>query len=202
MRFIKGLISNLKNWISFNEKRSRMAQTKQEIKRIEDQIADLQSIVNKYYKDQKAIEIIEKEEELLGKAFKKTVAGITTYFKPISLIEINAPYQCHGLRFELPLNLQFDKKGRFRMTVNTDFDYIFDNDLILYMDTESIVDLQCSSYEMITEDEFDAALANLMYQVGEASKKYHTLKSIYGAEYDKKIRNLIREGDNNEEKKE
>lgn len=180
--------------------------TNQEIKRIEDQIRDLQSIVDHYHKDHKAAEIIEKEEELLGKAFKKTDKnGITTYFKPMSLIDINAPYQCHGLRFELPLKPDFIGKARLRMVINREFDYIFDPDWFLYMDEVEAFDLLNDPYEEISVEEYDAALANLMYQVGEFSKKTYTIKSVYGAEYDTKIRNLIREEqekNDEEEKKE
>ena len=176
--------------------------TNQEIKRIEDQIADLQSIVKKYYKDQTATEIIKKEDELLGKAFKETEDGVVTYFKPMSMIDVNAPHQCQGLRFKLPLKLDFTPRARLRMVMNSEFDYIYYDDLILYMDTEYSTALgNGGSYEEISEEEFDAALANLMYQTGEISKKYHTIKLVYGSEYDTKIRNLIREGEINEEEK-
>ena len=166
--------------------------TEQEVKRIEDQIKDLQSVVNNYYKDQKAIEIIQKEEDLLGKSFKKTDEnGETDYFKPISLMHVNTPYVCHGIRFRLPLNPVFDKRGMFRMAHDfSDFDYVFDNDLLLYLDDEEVKKLE-SEYQSITQDEFEMALSNLMYQVAEFSKKPITLKKELGDQYEKKILGIL-----------
>lgn len=178
--------------------------TNQEVKRIEDQIRDLQSIVDHYHKDHIAALIIEKEEELLGKAFKLiSHNGEITYFKPVSMLDINTPYTCVGMKFELPINCNFKPRARLCMVRHKDFDLMFENDLILYMDTEEVAKLR-DEYESISEEEYDAALANLMYQAAEFSKKYYTIKSICGAEYDTEIRNMLREeqGDNNEEKKE
>ena len=169
----------------------------QEVKRIEDQIKDLQSVVNNYYKDQKAIEIIQKEEDLLEKSFKKTDENSETdYFKPISLLNVNAPYVCYGIRFRLPVAPAFDKRGMFRMTRDfSDFDYVFDDELILYLDDEEIKKLE-DEYEAITQDEFEMALADLMFQVAEFSKKPLTLKKLMGDEYEKKIQRILSQQNN------
>lgn len=174
--------------------------TEQEVKRIEDQIKDLQSVVSNYYKDQKAIETIQKEEDLLGKSFKKTDEnGETDYFKPISLMHVNTPYVCYGIRFKLPIAPAFDKRGMFRMTRDfSDFDYVFDDDLILYLDDEEIKKIE-DEYEAITQDEFEMALADLMFQVAEFSKKPLTLKKVLGEEYETKIQRILSE-QNNENK--
>ena len=170
--------------------------TEQEVKRIEDQIKDLQSLVQKHYQDKDAIKIIQKEEGLIGKAFRKTGEnGETTYFKPISLMHVDAPY----VRFKLPINPSFDKRDRFRMARSlSTFDYVFDDDLLLYLDDEKIRVLE-DRYEEITQDEFEMELSNLMFQVAEFSKKSITLKKIMGEEYEKKIQRILSE-QNNENK--
>ena len=172
----------------------------QEVKRIEDQIKDLQSVVQKYYQDKNAIEIVQKEEDLLGKCFRKTGEdGEINYFKPISLMHVDAPYVCHGIRFKLPINPSFDKRDRFRMARSlSTFDYVFDDDLLLYLDDEKIRALE-DGYEEITQDEFEMALADLMFQVAEFSKKPLTLKKVLGDEYEKKIQRILSE-QNNENK--
>lgn len=166
--------------------------TEQEVKRIEDQIKDLQSVVSNYYKNQRAIEIVQKEEDLLGKCFKKTDENSETdYFKPISLLNVNAPYVCYGIRFRLPVAPGFDRRGMFRMARDfSDFDYVFDDDLILYLDDEEVKKLQ-DEYEAITQDEFEMALADLMFQVAEFSKKPLTLKKVIGEEYETKILGIL-----------
>lgn len=174
--------------------------TEQEVKRIEDQIKDLQSVVQKYYQDKNAIEIVQKEESLLGKCFRKTGEdGETDYFKPISLMHVHTPYVCHGIRFYLPFDPAFDKRDRFRLAHSISaFDYVFDEDLILYLDDEEIKKLE-DEYEAITQDEFEMALADLMFQVAEFSKKPLTLKRVMGDEYEKKIKRILSE-QNNENK--
>lgn len=168
--------------------------TEQEAKRLEDQIKDLQSQIDHYRKDKKAAEIIQEEGNLLGRCFKATInqkTGQTEYFKPISLLHHQAPYRCHGIKFTLPLDLNFAKRDSIRLSRPwSDFDYIFDDDLILYLDDEEIKKIE-DEYEAITQDEFEMALADLMFQVAEFSKKPLTLKKVLGDEYEKKIQRIL-----------
>lgn len=195
--------------------------TEQEVKRIEDQIKDLQSIVKNYYKDQKAISIIQREEDLLGKCFKKMDEKTkeTEYFKPISLLCLNTPYKCHGIRFKLPVDPGFDKRSRMFVGYDgSDFDYAFIDDLFIYLDEEETSNLVLNNnkesyknavntglidkdelYEEITQDEYEMALADLMFQVAEFSKKPLTLKRVIGDEYEEKIQRILSE-QNNENK--
>lgn len=106
-------------------------------------------------------------------------------------MQVNAPYVCHGIRFYLPFNPGFDKRDRFRLERSISaFDYVFDDDLILYLDNEEIKKLE-DEYEAITQDEFEAALATLMLQVTDFSKKPLTLKKKMGEEYEKKILGIL-----------
>jgi len=168
--------------------------TEQEAKRLEDQIKDLQSQIDHYRKDKKATEIIQEEENLLGRCFKATInqkTGQTEYFKPISLLHHQAPYMCHGIKFTLPLDLNFAKRDSIRLSRPwSDFDYIFEDDLILYCDTEEVMCLR-DYYTEISEDEFEAALATLMLQVTDFSKKPFTVKKELGEEYEKKILGIL-----------
>lgn len=106
-------------------------------------------------------------------------------------MQVNAPYVCHGIRFYLPFNPGFDKRDRFRLAHSISaFDYVFDDDLILYLDNEEIKKLE-DEYEAITQDEFEMALADLMFQVTEFSKKPLTLKKVMGDEYEEKIKRIL-----------
>ena len=78
------------------------------------------------------------------------------------------------------------------------FDYVFDDDLLLYLDDEKIRALE-DGYEEITQDEFEMALADLMFQVAEFSKNPLTLKKVIGEEYETKIQRILSE-QNNENK--
>ena len=114
-------------------------------------------------------------------------------------MHVNTPYMCHGIRFYLPFNPGFDKRDRFRLAHSISaFDYVFDDDLILYLGDEEIKKLE-DEYEAITQDEFEMALADLMFQVAEFSKKPITLKKLMGEEYEAKIKRILSE-QNNENK--
>lgn len=116
-------------------------------------------------------------------------------------MHLHAPYSCHGIRFKLPVELAFDKRDKYRMARSlSPFDYIFEDDLLLYLDDEEIIALQdTNEYTEITQDEYEMALADLMFQVAEFSKKPLTLKKVMGEEYEKKIKRILSE-QNNENK--
>ena len=105
-------------------------------------------------------------------------------------MHVKTPYVCHGIRFYLPFNPGFDKRDRFRLAHT--FDYVFDNDLILYLDDEEIQKLK-DEYEEITQNEFEMELSNLMFQVVEFSKKPMTLKKCMGDEYEEKVKRILSE---------
>ena len=173
--------------------------TKEEVKKIESKITDLQAEVSKYYKDERAIEVVKKEQEILGKAYKvtDTIDNTTLYIKPISLLTREAPYRAHCLEFKTPLRIKFEKKNYLSTMRQDDFDWIFPNDDFLWIDDETInsngvaFSVGLNNYEEISVEEYEAALANLMLEITNFSRKQFLLKDYMGENYAKEIERII-----------
>lgn len=143
--------------------------------------------------------MVKKEQEILGKAYKvtDTIDNTTLYIKPISLLTRETPYRVHCLEFKIPLRIKFEKKNYLSTMRTDDFDWIFPNDDFLWIDDETInsngvaFSVGLNNYEEISIEEYEAALANLMLEITNFSRKQFLLKDYMGEGYAKEIERII-----------
>ena len=166
--------------------------TEQDVKKMEAQIQDIEAEIKKYYQATKARKILENEEKIIGRVYKKVSDELngTVYLKPISALNRDAPYRMECLEFLLPLNptLNWGKE----------FNHI-DDDFFMWYDSEMVSDLNNSKddsgsrtyrYKIteITQEEYSKALDEYFKQLRELPQKYFRLVDVKGEEYVENIK--------------
>lgn len=162
--------------------------TETEVKRIEDQIKDLQAQVKQYYKDKEAQEILEVEQKYLGKIYKKKVDGREVYVKVVSAICRNAPYSVRCIEFSAPVDKRYIHKGvlyAFHGYIDS-FDYDFADDPFIWSDEELLKDID--TYEPIHEAEFRNIYDTFCRTLLELICDDYSLVKQFGRDYVQKIK--------------
>ena len=162
--------------------------TEREVKRIEDQIKELQAQVNTYYKDETAKEIYEVEQKYLGKCFRKVIDERSVYLKVLSCIASEAPYKVQCIEFELPITSHFLRKGDY-MTFrgfSRPFDYGFNNDLFIFIDDELIKNIE-NDYEEVGPLNFQIAFETFSDAMLQFMEHTYSLEEVFGGDYAQKI---------------
>ena len=163
--------------------------TKEEVKRLEDQIHDLESQVKGYYKDEKAREILKVEQLYLGKVYKKpSENGGTVYLSVVSVLNRNAPYRVNCFEFENPVDQRFIAMGNY-MTfrrLKDPFDYGFPGEPFIWFEDEEVKKLE-EEYEEIGMQDFQTALDYCFGKIREIATSRHSLEEKLGGNYVQKI---------------
>ena len=167
--------------------------TEQEYKKLESQKWDILAQINKYEEEKQAIQILQNEENLVGKYFKierdyyYTNYKETLYVKVLSAINVSS-YNVWCMDFTLPISTKF--KQRLLKIGAGKFDYHFEDEDIIWFEDHPIFDFKNESCTEITQDEYDQAFYKLTDDIEIFYKKSYKLKDEFGEKYEKEIREL------------
>ena len=161
--------------------------TKTRVKQIEDQIKDLEAQVKEYYVNESAKQILQIEQEYLGKMYIKEIDGRKVYLKILSALSDTPGYRVSCIEFELPLAAKFRPRKEFIPfhRISNPFDYGFDNDLFIFTDCELIQNID--TYKPISAEEFNDGYQMLMDEIAWLMLQTYTIESEFGGEYAQKI---------------
>lgn len=164
--------------------------SKIEIQRLENNLQEIKSEINKYYEVKTAIQILESEEELFDKCFKRIKPQETHYIKPISFVCKEAPFRVTCLIFAIPTFVTLTQRegGSNR----TQFDYHVTPNSFIWEDTELVSELRDTSTERLTEitlEEYWEAYDTFCQNLKEALNKKFYLKDLKGERYEQEIKN-------------
>ena len=139
------------------------------------------------------LEILQNEENLVGKCFKiereyeYTHYKETLYVKVLSAINISS-YSVWSMDFVLPLSVKFEH--RLQMNSTEKFSYCFNDEDIIWFEDHPISDFKKEKCTEITQNEYDQAFNKLTDNIKDSYKKSYKIKDIFGEDYEKKIREL------------
>ena len=163
--------------------------TKEEVKKIEDQIRDLESQKRQFYQDERAKELLEVEQKYLGRMYKKTSDnGGAVYMRVVSAINVNAPYNVQCFEFEIPVRVKFQHASYLHpfRNLRDAFDFMFDGEPFVYYDEELVKDLE-EKYEEVSMQDFQNTFEIFCDELRKLATTDFTLEEKFGGEYVQKI---------------
>lgn len=172
--------------------------TKDEYKRLENQKWEILSQINKYREETQAIDILQNEENLVGKCFKIDVEYDYTHYKETIYVKVlsaihKSSYDVWSMDFVLPMSVKF--KHRLLKIGADKFDYHFEDNDIIWFEEHPISDFRQKNCTEITQDEYDQALYRLNDDIEDFYKKSYKIKDIFGEDYEKEIKELRQENE-------
>ena len=174
--------------------------TREEAREKQAQIEALEAELNQFRRDVNAESIINVEDKYVGRYFIKNKHRFsqavkphkeeepTVYLKVISAITGTYGIRVHCFEFEPELRTKFLHAGDFSIyrANKNPFDYVFDDEPSIWIDTEMVEDLD--KYKEIEEPEFMKAFSHYCNNLSKFLKQDFTMKEYFGGHYVEEIR--------------
>lgn len=151
---------------------------KEDIRELENQRRKIDYKIQQYYEDEQRNHIKINEELLVGKCYKYSQYGETTYFKILSGLTNDTYDHMYRMMFRLPANPMF----RLNMSIHgiNKFNYFFQSDIITFDDFSILNELKQNEKVIeITVKEFEQALEELGKQLILVSRDDFTMNGKY-----------------------
>lgn len=174
--------------------------TREEAKEKQAQIEALEAELNQFRKDINAESIINVEDKYVGRYFIKNEHRFsqaakpykeeepTVYIKVLSAITDSYGAKVHCFEFEPNIRTKFIHGKDFSVyrSSKNPFDYVFDDEPSIWIDTEMVEDLD--KYKEIEEPEFMKAFSLYCNNLNKFLKQDFTMKEYFGGHYVEEIK--------------